>query len=64
MNNTEQFKTFYGLYKQTQFLLLEDDTWVQCIFFGIQNSNQYIGKYIYVGGVMTQGVLLVQEIVV
>jgi hypothetical protein len=60
--NTTQFQTFYGLY--TEPFLKTKTGIIECVFYQIQNSNQYIGKYIYVGGVMTQGVLLVQEIVV
>lgn len=62
-DNSAEFKTFYGKYIDG-FLILEDKSIIMCIFYGIQNDQQYINKYIYVGGTLVKGALLVQEVVV
>ena len=57
------FKTYYGKYTNG-FLKVSSHEVIPCVFYGIQNDQQYIDKYIYVGGTMIDGVLLVQEVVV
>lgn len=57
------FKTYYGKYT-SGFLQVSSHEVIPCVFYGIQNDSQYIDKYIYVGGTMIDGVLLVQEVVV
>jgi hypothetical protein len=57
------FKTYYGKYTNG-FLQISSREVIPCVFYGIQNDQQYIDKYIYVGGTMIDGVLLVQDVVV
>lgn len=57
------FKTYYGKYTNG-FLKVSSREVIPCVFYGIQNDQQYIDKYIYVGGTMIDGVLLVQDVVV